>query len=124
MSPDVIEDIIRRYLEAFNNRDYDALISLYSQEATLEDPYGSPPIRGAAQIRAFYEQFKDGNSTLHLDGAIRAAERAAAFPFKVRMGNEANQVIEVIDSFVFDEAGKIKEMRAFWGAKNVHSGGQ
>ena len=42
-------------------------------------------------------------------------------PFTVTLDWEgARQVIEVIDTFRIDDAGKITEMRAFWGPGNMH----
>jgi len=117
MDPDDIHGLIRRYIAAFNARDYDTLLALFAQDAVLEDPVGSSPVRGKGNIRAFYEQFKDWQSSLALDGEIRIADAAVAFPFRVDMGE--GQEIAVIDTFLFDTAGQIREMRAFWGPRNI-----
>jgi steroid delta-isomerase len=120
MTSQEIRDLIGRYIEAFNARDFQTLGALFADDAVLEDPVGSSPIRGNREIRKFYEQFRHGTSSLKLDGEIRAATAAAAFPFLVDMGaNHNNQTIEVIDTFIFDDKGRIREMRAFWGPGNV-----
>ena len=121
MDPQQTRSVIERYLNAFNARDFDTLVGLYAADATVEDPVGSAPHRGLKDIRAFYEQFRTQKSSLHRVGEVRAAGSAAAFSFIVVMGESANsQIVEVTDTFAFDAAGKIEEMRAFWGPGNVH----
>ena len=119
--PEYVQDLVHRYIRAFNQRDYDTLMSLYADDPVLEDPVGSEPVRGREKVRAFYESFKDQKSVLRLEGAIRIAGPTAAFSFHVLMGEDAGQIVEVIDTFLFDSAGRIKEMRAFWGPANVHN---
>ena len=118
---DNIDNTINRYIRAFNERDYDTLMSLYAAGATLEDPVGSPLRSGRDNIRAFYESFRDQPSYLQRVGDLRIAESAAAFSFCACIGVGATlQIIEITDTFLFDNRGQIKEMRAFWGAPNIH----
>jgi|KBSMisStaDraftv2_1062788.scaffolds.fasta_scaffold134358_2 ketosteroid isomerase-like protein len=35
---DQVEQLVRGYIKAFNARDFDALMSIYAADATLEDP--------------------------------------------------------------------------------------
>ena len=52
---------------------------------------------------------------LRLEGAVRAGANYAAFAFSALMDPSGEKRIEVIDTFRFDNQGKVVEMRAFWG---------
>jgi len=118
--PGDIDRFIRDYVRAFNARDLDSVASLYAEDATLEDPVGSTIVRGRPAIRAFYEQYKDQPSYLHYSGDCRVAQSAIAFSFVACIGTGADlHVVRIFDSFRFDDAGKINEMRAFWGEPDL-----
>ena len=74
-----MRQLIRDYVRAFNARDFDALISIYAEDATLEDPVGTPIQRGRDAIRAFYEGYGAHPSFLQLTGDFRYAGDAVAF---------------------------------------------
>jgi len=118
---DQVEQLLRGYIKAFNARDVDALMSIYAADATLEDPVGTSLVRGRAAIRAFYEQFATQSSFLQLTGDFRFAGDAVAFSFFCYLGsNDDPMIIQITDSFRFDEQGSVIEMRAFWGDANIH----
>ena len=116
-----MRQLIRDYVRAFNARDFDALISIYAEDATLEDPVGTPIQRGRDAIRAFYEGYGAHPSFLQLTGDFRYAGDAAAFSFFCYLGETGDpMIVHITDSFRFDSEGKVKEMRAFWGEANIH----
>jgi steroid delta-isomerase len=118
---DDIRNLITGYIRAFNARDFDHVMALYADDATLEDPVGTAMRRGTDEIRAFYEQYRHEPSFLQLTGDFRFPENAVAFSFYCYMGLTSDpMIIEVTDTFRFDEHGLIKEMRAFWGTANIH----
>ncbi|TPD60793.1 DUF4440 domain-containing protein [Emcibacter nanhaiensis] len=111
--------VVEAYIQAFEDRNAEAVMALYADEATVEDPYGTEPIKGRDAIYAFYQKAMDLNARLSLDGPVRVAGDIAAFPFTVRVTVDGKrQQLEVIDTFRFDRQGKIIEMRAFWGPLN------
>ena len=121
ISSDDIRNLITGYIKAFNARDFDRVMALYADDATLEDPVGTAIMRGKDEIRAFYERFRHEPSFLQLTGDFRFPENAVAFSFYCYMGLASDpMIIEVTDTFRFDEHGRIKEMRAFWGTTNIH----
>ena len=90
------------------------------------------PKSGKAELLAFYEMATRGGTTLEKTGPTQIADRSAAFAFKVHVkGISADDkaidvdlptgamTIDVIDVFDFDEAGKIEQMRAYWGPSNI-----
>ncbi len=120
-SSDELRLYIADYIQAFNSRDFERVAALYAENATLEDPVGSGVKHGRDEIRAFYEQYRDQASFLQLTGDFRFPDNAVAFTFFCYMGDPSDpMIVEVTDTFRFDAAGLITEMRAFWGAANVH----
>lgn len=112
---------VHAYVAAFEAGDADAAAALFAEDAIVEDPIGSPLHRGREQIRAFYAQSMATGAKLKLDGAIRFGGDYAVFPFSVNLTLPAGfGRIDVIDSFKFNDAGQVVEMRAFWGPSNMH----
>lgn len=109
----------KTYLAALVAKDVDAIVGLYADDATVEDPVGTDVLSGAEAIRAFYEQAVGGVMAARLIGQPRLAGTEVAFPFEVTAGQPGQEVvISIIDVFRFNAAGKITSMRAFWGPEN------
>jgi steroid delta-isomerase len=114
---------VHAYVAGFAAGDAEAVVALFAQDATVEDPIGTPIKRGIAEIREFYTGSMVTGAKLELLGEPRCGGDYVAFPFAVMLewGGQKS-VIEVIDTFRFDAAGKIVEMRAFWGPSNMKPG--
>ena len=111
---------VEAYVAAFEAGDADAVAALYAEDCTVEDPIGSPIHRGREAVRAFYAQSMATGAKLKLEGPVRVAGDYAAFPFSVHLDfGGGPKRIDVIDTFRFDQAGKVVEMRAFWGPANM-----
>lgn len=112
------DQIVNVYVEGFASQDVEMVLSLFAEDATLEDPVGSDIRHGIAAIREFYEFAMQVGSTLELKGPVRAATlgNELAFPFTVTTPMGA---IDVIDIFDINEQGKITSMRAFWDASKM-----
>ena len=104
--------VVHRYVEAFEKSDIGIIKDMYAENATVEDPVGTDPYVGMDAIVAFYEGAMSSGVKLELTGKPRSAGNAVAFPFRVDMPGVD---IEVIDVFEFDDAGKVINMRAYWG---------
>lgn len=111
---------VHDYVAAFDHSDPEMAAALYAENATVEDPVGAPIIKGRAAIREFYATVMKRGAKLRLEGAVRAVANYAAFAFTACVGPAGEQSFEVIDTFRFDEQGKVVEMRAFWGRGNLH----
>lgn len=122
-TPDAMTAAVHAYVAAFDRADPVAVRDLFAADATVEDPVGSPPHRGHDAIEQFYAQSMKTGAKLHLDGPVRIAGNAAAFAFSVRLALEHGPMqIDVIDIFEFDDAGKVKSMRAYFGPTNFTQG--
>lgn len=114
---------VQAYLDGFARADAPMIADLFADDATIEDPIGTPIRRGKAEIREFYTYSTSTGARLELLGDPRCAGDSVAFAFAVKLEHEGHRsVIEVIDTFRFDDAGKVVEMRAFWGPGNVKPG--
>lgn len=119
-SPQQMEAAVHEYLRALNASDLDAVVALFADDATVEDPVGTPPKRGIAEIRAFYVGSVALKLSLALEGQVRVAGSEAVFPFSVSFSYQGQPTtIRPIDVFRFNEAGKIVSMRAFFGPANT-----
>lgn len=112
--------LVHAYVAGFDAGDADALAALFAEEATVEDPVGTPPVRGREAIRAFYARSVATGAKLELLGDPRCAADFVAFPFAVKLEWDGRPtVIEVIDTFRVDADGRIAEMRAYFGPANI-----
>jgi steroid delta-isomerase len=118
-----IEAVVEAYVRHLNAQDVEAVVALYADDASVEDPVGSEPIRGRAAIRRFYAQIEALQLQVRRDGPIRAVGRECAFALT---GSFVQQGVRItfspIDTFRFDEAGRITQMRAYFGPENVSRG--
>ena len=114
--------VVHAYVDGFAKGDPVALAALFAENATVEDPVGTPQKRSMAEISEFYAGSMATGAKLELMGDPRCAGDYVAFPFAVKLefGGQKT-VIEVIDTFRVDDKGKIAEMRAFWGPGNMKS---
>ena len=112
--PNLIRQIYDRYPDMVTKGDVDGIVDLYAEDATIEDPIGSDLRRGHAGVREFYAA-SAGTIVMKRTGPVRVAGNEAATPLVVLIGPEGEQqVLDIISAMTFDDAGKIKTMRAYW----------
>lgn len=112
---------MQAYIDAFNNSDADAIVALYAEDATVEDPVGSPQKNGKAEIAEFYEGAIKTGAKLTLAAPIRGSHGdSAAMAFDVNLAMpEGRAVIHVIDVMTFNDEGRFASMRAYWGKDDM-----
>lgn len=108
--------VVNKYVAAFEQESLDLIREIFAADATVEDPYGTEAKLGIEAICEFYQAGFDMNARLTLTGQMRAAGTAIAFPFIV---DAAGMKINVIDVFEFNDEGKVRSMKAYWGPENV-----
>jgi len=121
---------VQGYFDRFNAADAEGIADLYADNATVEDPFGTPAKEGKAAISEFYQMAVKSGSQLEQNGSTRIAGNTAAFAFTVHIGglsSESKAVdvdmpmgkmqIDVIDTFEFDEDNKVTSMKAYWDPK-------
>lgn len=111
--------VVETYIAAFAKGDPEAVVALFAEDATVEDPVGSPAHHGRNAIRAFYVASMATGAKLTLEGPVRTTADYAAFAFSVSLNYGGEKRVDVIDTFRFDEVGKVIEMRAYFGPDNM-----
>ncbi len=119
-TPEHMTEIVNSYLAAINAGDMHAVMDIYADNAAVEDPAGTEPKTGS-EILTFYQNAFSGGAKVELTDSIRISTKAAAFPFRAEIGQGDGKVliVEVIDIFEFDEAGKVEKMTAHFGPANI-----
>ncbi|BAX94065.1 nuclear transport factor 2 family protein [Mycobacterium shigaense] len=115
----VITDTVNRYIALLGDGDVDGLVSLYADDATVEDPVGGEVHIGSQAIKGFYSAVANVDRQAELV-SLRVAGNEAAFHFRLTItAGEQKMRIEPIDVMVFDGRGKISAMKAYWSAADV-----
>ena len=112
---------VETHFQALCDHDLNAIKSLYTVDARVEDPAGTDPKIGIDAILRFYEEGFSSGLKAKLTGPVRVAANYAVFPFLVELQDHGME-IDVIDQFTFDENGKVTAMTAFWGSENTRFG--
>jgi steroid Delta-isomerase len=119
-TPEQMTAAVHAYVEAFAKGDVSIIDSIFADDATVEDPIGTPIHNGKEAILAFYSGAMQTGAKLELQEPVRIVQDYAAFAFAVVLDFDGSiKKIDVIDTFKFDDAGKVIEMRAFWGPTNL-----
>lgn len=101
------------YIESFKFTDIASRLALFAPDAVFEDPIGSPPLRGHASLREFWEKGSAIDVSMELEH-VAANANTAAFLFTATLsmpGSPAVQ-IRVIETLEVDENGLISRLRA------------
>ena len=116
-----MEAAVHEYVAAFDAGSPERVAALFEDDASVEDPVGTEPKVGKAAILEFYTASMQTGAKLSLDGPVRLCGPYAAFAFTVHLHWEGrDQRVEVIDTFKFNDDGKVVEMRAYFGPTNMH----
>src|SRR3546814_14044166 len=94
-----MKETMQAYIDGFNRADPAGVAALYADDATVEDPVGSPLKTGKAEITKFYEFSMKTGAKLKLAAPIRGSHgnsAAMAFDVELKMP-EGEAVIRVID---------------------------
>lgn len=118
----VMKAAMQEYIDAFRARDAERLIALFAQDAVVEDPVGSEPVQGLVAIAEFYRYAVQVVTDMSLAGPIRGSHaNAAAMAFDIEMDLEGQRMkTGTIDVMEFDDAGKITQVRAYWGPSDAN----
>jgi steroid Delta-isomerase len=114
---DQIHATIQRYVEVFSAGDRAGYLSLFTDDATVEDPVGAEVVSGPDGLAGFWDGVRamSPEIELQLTGAPRLAAGEAAFPMRaVTTLGDAKLAVEIIDVMTFADDGRITSLRAFW----------
>jgi hypothetical protein len=113
--------LVNRYASVTSSMDVDAYAALFSEDCLREDPIGQHPCRGRDEVRASWQGVvATAKSVTFTPTNIHGVANEVAYNFTVRVEMEsAVVVISGIETFVFNDAGEIGEMRAYWNDGDV-----
>jgi steroid delta-isomerase len=116
-TPEAIARTIERYQSTFSAGDRDGWLALFTDDAVLEDPVGSPPHEGRAALAAFWDRIHEraagGTVRMTQGPAVCGLEAAWAFELDVTVGGHRS-LVGIIDHGTFTPEGRIRHIRAFW----------
>jgi steroid delta-isomerase len=111
------QQVIETYCKAESAKDRDTWLSLFTPDATHEDPVGAPVNRGIEAMGAFF----DGSAgqmdlDLHMTAppVVVANEALAFLEVYVGRGPERLVLAPIVDHLVFNDEGRIVALRAFF----------
>ena len=120
-TPQRMRRIVQQLIDALAAGDAASIVELYAEDATVEDPVGTEPVRGRAAIAEFYGRAVEMGARIELVTPIRASHGlAAAMAFNVRVNTPQGEMcIAVVEVLEFDAMLKITRMRAYWAPDDV-----
>jgi steroid delta-isomerase len=113
--------VLQAYLDGLNAGNADAVLGLFADDGTVEDPVGLKVHSGRTAISAFYHHAVGRGAKFSLDAPIRASFcNAAAMAISVDVVIESQlRRVRIIEVMTFDDAGKIASMRAYFGNSDI-----
>ena len=121
VTPEQIRATADSYIAALTAGDLEAVMALYAENATVEDPVGGGTVHdGAAAIREFYATV----TALKIDGEVldaRVCGNDLLFNFEITTHFDAENkaTINVWDLMTHNDQGKVTSMRAYWTPENM-----
>lgn len=113
---DEIRSTIDDYCARFSAADREGWLALFADDATVEDPVGSPVRHGKGEIGAFFDesQAMPDSLELKLNGPAIIIGSQASFAFTIRVNLGGSMfTLQAIDVMTFDDAARIASQRAF-----------
>jgi steroid Delta-isomerase len=108
---------VKAFFTAIRSRDKTALLATFGADAEMEDPAGSPPKRGAAEIGAFFEAVAGMLTRMDFvpEHIHVCGDRAAAsWRAELAAANGLQTTCRGIDVFEFDTQGRIAKVTGYW----------
>jgi steroid Delta-isomerase len=110
---------VKRYLARAAQGNADAVVELYAEDATVEDPVGGEVHIGRKAIRGFYDNLPTTGAEADVV-TLRALGNEVAFFWALTIDlGEGRLRIEIISVMTFDDEGKIASMKAYWTPENM-----
>ena len=111
-----IRETIEAYWKTFSAGDREGWLALWADDATMEDPVGTPVKNGKDEIGAFYDQSRSAADAVELRGMgiTIVVGNQASFAMDVRptLGGQTMS-LPAIDVMTFDDEARITSQRAF-----------
>jgi steroid delta-isomerase len=115
-TPDQIRATCDAYVAAYRANDKDALLALYAEDCEWTDPVGTPTHHGRDGVAAFWDGARALADSIVLEPQdLTICGEEACFRIEIHATIGGNTMImDAVDIFVFDDAGRIKVGKAYW----------
>ncbi|MCW4355663.1 nuclear transport factor 2 family protein [Hoyosella sp. YIM 151337] len=118
-TPEQIRETVAQYAKRLTAGSASDIADLYTADATVEDPVGTPLHEGRDAIEKFYATVCQADIAAEHQG-VRVAGNSAAFGLRVvAKAGEQTITVHPIDVMTFNDDGKITSMRAFWSQDDM-----
>jgi steroid delta-isomerase len=117
-----IEAAARAYLDSYVDGNVEARLPLFAEAAVGEDPVGAAPMVGKAALEAFWRGGVEAGWRVRHDFQriiVCGNEALVLFSTHLEMPGSGTADVQVYENLVFDDAGKITRLRAFFDADCV-----
>jgi steroid delta-isomerase len=108
---------VKTHCRASTERDFDAWVKIWADDAVVEDPIGATPHRGIEALRTtFWAMSRSAMPRLTLTEEVIVCGNEAVAIMEVEVGpaDSRRKLAPVVDHFTFDDDAKIVAMRAFF----------
>lgn len=112
---------LQAYVDGINAGDAEAVTALFAEDATIEDPVGTPAKRGP-EIAAWFADTIAYRTRITPVAPVRGShgeEAALAFDVEFSPPEGPRLRIRSVDVCRFDAQGRIVSLRAFWGPEDI-----
>lgn len=113
---DHIVEAIKTYYRAETEKDRAAWLALFAENIVHEDPVGVATRTGLEGVGQLWEMVEGADVDLRLleDVIVCGNEAVAIMASETGPAGARRKTAPIVDHFVFDEAGKITNVRAFY----------
>ncbi|MDT4915555.1 MAG: steroid Delta-isomerase [Pseudonocardiales bacterium] len=114
-----MRSVVDSYLSLVATGTAEEITALYADDATVEDPVGTPAHVGRDAIIAFYKVIEPIKRATELV-SFKAAGNIAVFEFKITTSfPEFTIHLNPVDVMEFADDGKVQTMKALWGPEDM-----
>jgi steroid delta-isomerase len=111
--------VVRYFQAVIEETDLDVFAGLFTEDGVLEDPVGTPPLRGRAAIREFVRHSK--TLIARVSATVREVmvcgdESAVRWSLEVHTVHGASATLEGIGIFMFAGSGQLRHVREYHDA--------
>ena len=107
---------IETFLASYRLKDVTTRIALFAEGIVFDDPVGTPPIVGKAAMNTYFVDTVASGWDIDLVPKkiiVNGNEAASITEVTAGVGGNPPITSTIIQTFVFDDAGKIKTLRVF-----------
>jgi steroid delta-isomerase len=111
-TPEQVRAAVDAYVAAYSTDDRDGFLAVWSSEAWIIDPVGTPVHEGPDGRAGFWDSVHGLSPEIRLEAKdVVVCGDEAAVTLEIRA---AGTIIDAIDIFSVDDSGRITSMKAYW----------